>query len=269
MYYHAKSVFSAIQKNGVKEFFYSSLTSATQIANEQETQTLYQKIKQEVSEAQSIASGLGLTAKPLYWVVPKFHEHSRTVEDVMQEFPYSGFKLHTRANIWDFSRSKTKALASQVFQYAGLHKLPVLVHTGFDDIDRADVFEDFFETFSQAFLETSSQTSLENHKQKIDKEKTSDTFTETLTGKIILAHCRPLETTLHLLQKYSYVFCDTAFVNKETIEKVYARGFGKRVLWGSDFPITDFFYNKRKHSTVMPSSQELYERYREDRGNNG
>lgn len=262
-----KACLVPFKKNGVKEFFYSSLTSATQIANDQETQTLYQKIKQEVSEAQSIASGLGLTAKPLYWVVPKFHEHSRTVEDVMQEFPYSGFKLHTRANIWDFSRSKTKALASQVFQYAGLHKMPVLVHTGFDDIDRADVFEDFFKDFSQAFLQNFSQNSSQNFSQA--SYTSTGTLTETSTGKIILAHCRPLETTLHLLQKYSYVFCDTAFVNRETIEKIYAKGFGKRVLWGSDFPITDFFYNKRKHSTAMPTSQELYERYREDRGNNG
>ncbi len=151
-----------------------------------------------------------------------------TLEKAMSEAPYKGFKLHPRANIWDISEPFTRALAESAFIYADKKKLPILIHTG-PDIDRADLFEPFFRLCTN--------------------------------GKIILAHCRPLDTTLRLLAEYDNVFCDTAFVPPEIVKQINEAGFKSKVLFGSDFPITDYFNNNRENTKKLPHTKDLYLEY--------
>ncbi|WP_024753278.1 amidohydrolase family protein [Treponema phagedenis] len=209
-YYDAKTVFGVLKESGVDEFYYSSTTSGMAFNTALDLMSIYEDIKKEITEAQAVAESLSLKAHPLYWVIPELHYTGLEVQTVLQEIPYEGFKLHPRANKWDLQNSQTRDLAHGVFKTADELKLPVLIHTGYDD-DRADLFEEFFASAPNA--------------------------------KIILAHCRPLETTLRLLGEYKNVFCDTAFVSRRDIKKICSAGFTDKILFGSDFPITFFLYH--------------------------
>ena len=230
VYYAAKTVFTVLQKAGVSECLYSSTTSGSSVNSERSAVRVYRKIRAEINDAQNIADRIGIRARPLYWVVPAIHGFmpELTLEQVMTEAPYTGFKLHPRANFWDLSDTSTQLLAESVFIYADKKKLPVLVHTGYDR-DRADLFEDFFPLCKK--------------------------------GKIILAHCRPVETVLRLLAEYGNVFCDTAFTAPASIAQIRAAGFGSKILFGSDFPITDYFNNKRMNTGLQPTEENLYAEY--------
>ena len=230
IYYDAKTVFKILKDAGVIGFMYSSTTSGETVDSKDAALQLYQKIKEEIIDAQKTAASLNLNSFPLYWIIPLVHRFlpELTLEKVMSEAPYKGFKLHPRANIWDISEPFTRALAESVFIYADKKKLPILIHTG-PDIDRADLFEPFFRLCTN--------------------------------GKIILAHCRPLDTTLRLLAEYDNVFCDTAFVPPEIVKQINEAGFKSKVLFGSDFPITDYFNNNRENTKKLPNTKDLYKEY--------
>lgn len=230
IYYDAKTVFTALRQAGVYGCFYSSTTSGETVDAKDTALQLYQKIKEEIIDAQKTAASLNLNSCPLYWIIPLVHRFlpELKLEKAMSEAPYKGFKLHPRANIWDISEPFTRALAESAFIYADKKKLPILIHTGYDH-DRADIFEPFFRLCTN--------------------------------GKIILAHCRPLDTTLRLLAEYDNVFSDTAFVPPEIIKQINEAGFKSKVLFGSDFPITDYFNNNRQESNTPPNESELCRHY--------
>lgn len=58
----------------------------------------------------------------------------------------------------------------------------------------------------------------------------------------ILAHGRPLDQTLVLMNRYENVWCDTAFMPTENIVKLCNAGLTDRILWGSDYPIPKYHY---------------------------
>lgn len=230
IYYDAQTVFKTLKDAGVSGFMYSSTTSGETVDSKDSALKLYKKIKEEIIGAQKTAESFDLNSYSLYWIIPLIHRllPELTLDKAMSEAPYKGFKLHPRANVWDISDAFTRALAESVFIYADKKKLPILIHTG-PDIDRADLFESFFKLCTN--------------------------------GKIILAHCRPLDTTLRLLAEYENVFCDTAFVNIETIKQIKEAGFKSKVLFGSDFPITDYINNNREKTKELPNTKTLYSEY--------
>lgn len=230
IYYDAKTVFKILKDAGVIGFMYSSTTSGETVDSKDAALQLYQKIKEEIIDAQKTAASFNLNSFPLYWIIPLVHRFlpELTLKKAMSEAPYKGFKLHPRANIWDISEPFTRDLAESAFIYADQKKLPILIHTG-PDIDRADLFEPFFRLCTN--------------------------------GKIILAHCRPLDTTLRLLAEYDNVFCDTAFVPPEIVKQINESGFKSKVLFGSDFPITDYFNNNRENTKKLPNTKDLYKEY--------
>lgn len=230
VYYAAETVFTVLQKAGVSECLYSSTTSGSTVNSEQSAVRVYRKIRAEINDAQNIADRIGIRARPLYWVVPVIHGFmpELTLEQVMTEAPYTGFKLHPRANFWDLSDTFIYTLVESVFVYADTYSMPVLIHTGYDQ-DRADFFEPFFPLCKK--------------------------------GKIILAHCRPLDIVLRLLTAYDNIFCDTAFTDPVSLAQIRAAGFGSKMLFGSDFPITDYFNNKRMNTGLQSTEKDLYAEY--------
>lgn len=58
----------------------------------------------------------------------------------------------------------------------------------------------------------------------------------------ILAHGRPVNEAIELMQKYENVWVDTAFMPTPNIVKCCEAGFVDRVMWGSDYPIPKYFY---------------------------
>ncbi len=57
----------------------------------------------------------------------------------------------------------------------------------------------------------------------------------------ILAHGRPLDETINLLQCYPNVLTDTAFMPLENVAKLCLSGLANRILWGTDIPIPKYY----------------------------
>ena len=238
VYYDPVAVVRALKAAGTEQFWFSS-TSSCRYCRESPAvrgnpalmeslptaRELYGFVKSEMNSALSAAKDCGARARPLYWVIPEVHFSSEagvTVRRAMEELPYEGFKLHPRGNVWNLGDPWTLDLAHEVFSFAEKRGLHILIHTGEDAFERPSLFEPLIKAYPRVTVQ--------------------------------LAHCRPLEETLAMLKKYPNVICDTAFVDMETQDKVRAAGFGERIRFGSDFPITHYFACHPDHD---PTEEEL------------
>ena len=180
-----------------------------------EANVKYSKIEKEISIATKIFPESKF--KPYLWYMPAYIKNGITAKNAFENLPYKGIKLHPRLNRWDFSdKSHAKALRS-LFGYATGNKTPVLIHTGPDPFEKPELFESFFMEYPQV--------------------------------KFTLAHCRPVYESIAMFSLYKNVYGDTAFLSEEDLRKIVKAGFGKRIILGSDFPITHYFavkYRKAK-----------------------
>jgi len=117
---------------------------------------------------------------------------------------------------------------NEVCTYASKHGLPILIHTGVDEIDSPQKFECFF-----------------------DKYK---------TVKFVLAHCKNVEAVIEMFSKYENVCGDISFCPQMCYNRIYNMGFADRLLIGTDFPITHWFSNEIKVSKAPRS--ELISNYK-------
>ena len=219
-YYSAENVFSALKTKGIREIWFSSTTSCIYckeseaarndeniFSNAPSALELYQTVRSEVQNAKSFADSIGLKAHALYWVVPDLHFSgcdSITVKNAMINNLYDGFKIHPRAQNWSLEDSKIFQLAEEVFGFAQKNEKLILIHC--DDDFSPHLFEHFIATYPSV--------------------------------KVQLAHCRPKEDTLFMLQNYPNVVCDTAMASNDVVDYLKSLGFESRLRYGSDFPIT-------------------------------
>ena len=240
VYYNSKAVFSALKATGTNEIWFSSTSSERyctespavicgKVSSENlpSARELYEDLKREVSEALDNARDLNLNAHPLYWVVPEIHkskEANISIEDAMSSFHYEGFKLHPRGNEWNLDDKKTANLAEDIFSYAEKHNLFILIHCGPDSFELPTKFEHFIASHPNVLVQ--------------------------------LAHTRPLDETLYMLKKYPNTLCDTAFAPEDVQVSVKEAGFAERIRYGTDFPITHYFFCKPKDN---PTMEELIE----------
>jgi len=204
-YYHFDAVFDVIFNSGrVDKIVYSSTSSCI-------SDVKYNFVQNEVEAV--LKKFPADIATPLFWVIPDYINQGKEVEAVMKELDYGGFKLHPFGNDWNFeNNTKQYEALHEVFDYADKRQMQILIHTGESGVDSPSRFECFFGEYENA--------------------------------KIILAHCRPTDETIRLMQKYPNVFGDTAFTAKESINKIETAGFGERLIFGSDFPVTHYFYGR-------------------------
>lgn len=205
VYYNFDKIFEIIFNSGaVDGIVYSSTSSCIRDVK-------YDFIKNEVAGA--LKKYPADVATPLFWVVPDYIDQGVTVEAAMGELDYGGFKLHPYGNGWDFENDTRQCkMLHEVFDYADKRRMRVLIHSGESGIDRPNRFERFFGEYKNA--------------------------------DIVIAHCRPAGDTIKLMQKYPNVSGDTAFAPKERIDAVKNAGFGERLIFGTDFPITHYFYGR-------------------------
>ena len=240
IYYNSEAVFSALKATGTDEIWFSS-TSSERYCTESpavlcgkvsskglpSARDLYEELKNEVSEALDNAKVLNLKAHPLFWVVPELHKSKDvniSLEEAMSSLPYEGFKLHPRGNEWDLEDKGTLQLTEDVFSYAEKHNLLILIHCGPDPFELPTKFESFIAKHPDVTVQ--------------------------------LAHTRPLEETLYMLKKYPNTICDTAFAPKDVIDSVKEAGFAERIRFGTDFPITHYYYYEPNED---PTSEQLTE----------
>ena len=168
---------------------------------------------------------------PLFWLNTVYIEQGINIEQVIDDLPYRGFKLHPLANHWNLENPSHYKTLRKAFDCAEQNKQPVLIHTGEGNAQSPDRFQMFFGLYPAV--------------------------------QFILAHSRPAETTIAMLQKYNNVYCDSSFAPEEILQKIATAGFSSRVLFGTDFPITHYFKTKFTAHDNVPAIT-LREQYKED-----
>lgn len=209
-YYSPQEVLDAVFKSEkVQSIVYSSTTSEVFLPPLE----LYEKVTKEIKETYAYrdANYPQNYAGPLFWVVPEYIDAGITIEKAFSDVSdYIGFKLHPYGNKWNFENDKKQDdFLKDVFAYANKNRLMILIHTGGNDDARPSRFEKFFDFAPNA--------------------------------KIILAHARPLDEAIEMLEKHPHIFCDSAFVSEDDLKTLCEKGFSARIFYGTDFPITHYF----------------------------
>ena len=210
-YYQPAHVIKSLYRNGIKEAWLSSTTSNIMWNNADEKSMLIQHIKDELSEALYTAKQYGMRVKPLYWVVVNRHNEGETISDVMDDFPYGGFKIHPRLPGWELSNAFVLPLFEEICRYASDYHMPVLIHTGIDPEDIPSRFEAYFSAFPKV--------------------------------EFVLAHCKQHDIVIRLFEQYKNVYGDCSFCPEKIYRTICDAGFAERIRFGTDFPITHWYTN--------------------------
>ena len=142
---------------------------------------------------------------PLQWISFGMLRHSRDLSLYLDE-SVRGLKIHGVSEPW----SPFGKRLQRVFAIAQERNIPILLHTG---------------EYERAYA---------GNYEKICKKFSSVT--------VILAHGRPLDQTIRVLQKCPNTFVDTAFMPLHHLNKLLLAGFRDRILFGTDLPIPQLFH---------------------------
>jgi predicted TIM-barrel fold metal-dependent hydrolase len=205
VYYDPLEIVGIVLESGMESLSFSSTTSCCD-------NIMYWEVENEIKRLLTQVGWNTDVVRPYFWYIPDYINQRACVEWFFDNIPYKGIKLHPLSHNWEFDYPHHFEALLELFEYADDNHLPVLIHTGNNDVDRPDRFERFFCGFNYV--------------------------------KFILAHCRPLSTTIKMLRKYKNIYCDTAFVLDEDIEKIIQAGYKDRIVFGTDFPVTHYFKTK-------------------------
>lgn len=205
IFYDYKYVFDFLGQNGVKKAICSHLTPC--FTNYNCGISFYDLMLENVKNAKEYADKINLKVQFYYWVDPVIITGGMPLSDVLKTKLFEGFKLHPR-----FS-NLTEEIINKVFETANDNNLPILIHTGVDSIDEPMQFEKYFKKYNKV--------------------------------KVQLAHCKEPKSIIELFSKYSQLIGDTAFCSQDSLASICDAGFESRMVFGSDFPINEYFKNIR------------------------
>lgn len=162
-----------------------------------------------IDEIQTFISEFGAAnVFPILWVTPKMLKTKALDLFLHCNIEWKCLKIHPQLHPkgWSVRGKNFRVL----IELAREMHLPILVHTGADDCCHAGKY-----------------IKLINRNADIN---------------FILAHGRPLNETLSVLDECPNAYVDTAFMSVDSIVELCNRGFSSRVLWGSDVPIPLYFF---------------------------
>jgi predicted TIM-barrel fold metal-dependent hydrolase len=159
----------------------------------------------ELNDLINISSG---RAVPILWITPEMVEFSKDLSYYLNYLDFFGFKIHPFTEKWS---ENTDKLIS-VFRVAEKLEFPILIHTGWTPESNASNFNSIIKQFPKV--------------------------------KTILAHGRPIEQAIDVLNNNDNAYVDTAFMPTGDIRKLDYEGFENKIIFGSDFPIEKFFYKR-------------------------
>lgn len=180
----------------------------------------YEKVIGEIMELVQLA---GNRVTPILWVLPQMY-----TDGGLERFLYCGIdwkclKIHPQLhpNSWKTRGKNMKRLMKSAKEM----ELPVMIHTGEMECCHAGLFK---------------ALALRN-----------------LDIKFILAHGRPLDETVDVMQSCDNTFTDTAFMSTENVTELCKNGLADKVLWGTDYPIPKYYYrgdNMRQYYNALISN---------------
>jgi predicted TIM-barrel fold metal-dependent hydrolase len=157
-------------------------------------------------------------AIPLLWVTPKMLSRDAALR-VLDEFPapfaFRGLKIHGH-NGWDPDGRPLR----RVWAIARERGLPILIHTGEDEREQPRRFAGLLRDFPEV--------------------------------RTIQAHMRPFAQAFANMREFPNAWGDTSFMPNAYLKTLAQAGpeVWRRVLFGSDYPATGFFY-KTPFSTLL------------------
>jgi len=208
-YYDPFEILDIVMSAGMEGMSFSSTSSCIDDIQ-------YSEIEKEITIFLSQISYNTEIIRPFLWYIPDYINQNIKIEEFFTGIPYKGIKIHPYAQSWDLNNIRHIETLHSLFDYAGRNTKPVLIHTGNSGIDNADRFELFINEYRST--------------------------------KCILAHCRPLDITINLLNKYDNAYCDISFTSKTNIQKIISSGLKNKIILGSDFPITHYYGNNYSNS---------------------
>lgn len=190
---------------------------------------LYKLVVREMYELIKVG---GSHIHPLLWVTPRMVKTWGIRYMLHSKIRWQGLKMHWGANReWYYNRE----LVYRVLEIARKKSLPVLLHTGGSKECEPKVFEGIINQYTDL--------------------------------KFILAHGRPIDQTIKVMDSCENTFVDTAFMPVDDVFKLIKKGFINRVLFGSDAPI-NLIYQKNgtitdylKNCMLQLSSILTYDQY--------
>lgn len=216
-YYDALEVFDTIEstasKTGITEIRYSTTSSCRDDAE-------LSGVEEEIAYAENLSSSV-LSIKPYLWFIPKYINQKISFESAVSKFDYCGIKLHPFAQEWDFDNLLHIHAMHEIFDWADRNNKSVLIHCGLQKCTSPERFRTFYSEYKNA--------------------------------QVILAHSNPTRETAFFVNNYKNVFCDIAASTKEHVFDICSLvNDRKKVLFGSDFPVTHYFNDRLfdKHFTL-------------------
>lgn len=244
-YFAPRAVMGALKANGIDECYFSSTTSCIYCRESEAVKNglvnaemqptareLEQAVAEEVREALEAAAVLGLRAHPLYWVVPETVRAGIDIGAVFRETAYCGFKIHPRAQRWNDADPEHRRLLRRIFGEADKRRLTILIHTGADEIDSPDRFEESIRTAPNA--------------------------------EIVLAHVKNPEIMTAMLNRYPHVNADLSCTPPETVTLMRRRFPKERLLFGTDFPASLVFTDAADSLPDIPTQELLTSLYSDE-----
>lgn len=166
---------------------------------------VYEKV---IEEMKVLTALCGTRILPVLWIVPQMLKDGGLDKFIDSGIQWRCLKIHPQLHptVWLDENPEIKSVAS----LAAMLQIPLLIHTG----EYAGCYPMLYER----------------------------TISKFPTVNFILAHGRPVNEAIELMQKYENVWVDTAFMPTPNIVKCCEAGFVDRVMWGSDYPIPKYFY---------------------------
>lgn len=164
----------------------------------------YSKVLDEVTEFCEL---FGRLCIPILWVTPSLLKDSYLLEKFKCNVNWKCLKVHPQLSPKEWNAKSDNY--TLVLELAKQLNVPILIHTGVVQNCHPLQLESLFRA---------------NRKQ---------TF--------IMAHGRPFNEALYIMQKYDNVYVDTAFMLNENIVNLVELGLADRILWGTDYPIIKFY----------------------------
>lgn len=121
------------------------------------------------------------------------------------EMPFKYLKIHGFAHDWH----KHPVLLQNVFDCAKVRNLPIMFHTG-----------------GRKECEPLQYLKICQFNSEV---------------KVVLAHGRPIDQTIKVMEQCSNVWADTAFMPTKDLVQLVEKGFEDRILFGTDHPIIESY----------------------------
>lgn len=180
---------------------------------------LYKLVVQEMRELIKIG---GSHIHPVLWLTPRMMKTWGIRYMLHSKIKWQGVKMHWGAHHeWYYN----KKLEVQALDVARELSVPILLHTG---------------NFKECHASVFKTLSLENPDLAF-----------------VLAHGRPIDETLDVLQNCPNTIVDTAFMPPHDVLLLTENGFTDRILFGSDAPINLLFYRDKTTTEYIKSCRTV------------